>query len=920
MSDKNKPGTILPASLFRFAWTHTSRQQLTILAIVLFSMPTYFMALDLPKRIINGPIQGGGFDSEEAVQKFFKIAFDVPAWVSKSGTIEIFSGFSLDRVSTLVALSLSFLALVIINGMFKYFINTYKGLLGERMLRRFRYLLIDRLLRFPILRFRRIKPAEISSMVKDEVEPIGGFIGEAFVTPFFLGGQAIVAMTFIMLQSVSLGLIAGGIVAAQATLIPRLRRRLIQLGRQRQITARQLAGRVGELVDGMGNVHVNDTSNYERADLSNRLGRLFRIRYEIFQRKFFVKFLNNFMAQITPFLFYAIGGYFAITGRLDIGQLVGVIGAYSELPGPIKELIDWDQQRLDVQVKYTQVVDQFNTENMMDPELQKVTAGQVPALTGKFTLSGLAVTDDAGSKLIERVSASIAIREKLAIIGGPNSGAESLGDVLARLLPATSGRVSINDEQIDEIPEATTGRRMAYVPPDTALPAGSVADCILYSLKHAPFRPAKYDAEGEKKRKWDESEAARTGNSTLDLEADWIDYEAAGASGPDDIMDQVKRVLDVVELSNDLQELGLRGLIDPAHKKQLSQDVLKARHAVRKRLEDGPHAALVEFFETKNYAHQATVSENLLFGTPVGKALDPEHLAAQPYVRKVLAAQGLEEPLLEMGKEIAETAIELFADLPPDHPFFEQLSFMTAEQIPEYRTALARIQGLAFADISAEDVTSFIALPFAYIEPRHRMDLLDDGMIASLLKARAEFRKGLPDDLAGAIEFYDPDTYNRAASIQDNILLGRITYGNAGGVETILGIIREVLDEYKLHDDIFGVGLEFNVGTGGKRLSAIQRQKLVLARALLKRPDVLIVNRSLSALDRVSQDGIVQKVLNDGSSPGGHECGIIWVLINPGLADAFDRVMVMADGRLVEDGAPDDLLKKNGVYAKLVTG
>ena len=72
-----------------------------------------------------------------------------------------------------------------------------------------------------------------------------------------------------------------------------------------------------------------------------------------------VKFLNNLLAQVTPFLFYSIGGFFALRGTLDIGQLVAVIAAYRDLPPPMKELIDWDQQRLDVQVKYHQVVQHF---------------------------------------------------------------------------------------------------------------------------------------------------------------------------------------------------------------------------------------------------------------------------------------------------------------------------------------------------------------------------------------------------------------------------------------------------------------------------------------------------------------------------------------------------------------------------------
>ena len=75
----------------------------------------------------------------------------------------------------------------------------------------------------------------------------------------------------------------------------------------------------GELLaaEGVAAVHANDTSNFERAEVSSRLGRIFTIRYELFMRKFLVKFLNNFLAQLTPFLFYSIGGYFALRGSID---------------------------------------------------------------------------------------------------------------------------------------------------------------------------------------------------------------------------------------------------------------------------------------------------------------------------------------------------------------------------------------------------------------------------------------------------------------------------------------------------------------------------------------------------------------------------------------------------------------------------
>jgi putative ABC transport system ATP-binding protein len=208
-------------SLARYIWKHTWRQQLWILMIVALSMIPYFMSFDLPKLIVNGPIQGDGFETPGATQTFMDLSFSLPL----IGTVQLFSGFQLDREQTLFALSVVFLLLVIINGLFKFYINTYKGRLGERMLRRIRFELVDRVLRFPPYQFKRVKSAEVATMVKDEVEPLGGFIGDAFVQPALLGGQALTAMLFIIIQNFWLGMIAAAIVGIQLILIPRMRKR-----------------------------------------------------------------------------------------------------------------------------------------------------------------------------------------------------------------------------------------------------------------------------------------------------------------------------------------------------------------------------------------------------------------------------------------------------------------------------------------------------------------------------------------------------------------------------------------------------------------------------------------------------------------------------------------------------------------------
>jgi putative ABC transport system ATP-binding protein len=463
-------------SLARYIWSNTRLQQLWILTVVAFSMVPYFLSFDLPKQIVNGPIQGSGFEGEGATQVFMHLSYTFPL----IGKVEFFEGIHLGREQMLMALSLVFLALVVLNGLFKFYINTYKGRLGERMLRRIRFQLIDRVLRFPPSQFKRVKSAEIATMIKDEVEPMGGFTGDAFVSPALLGGQALTALAFIIVQNFWLGMIAAGIVGVQAVVIPRMRKRLLELGRQRQLTARELSGRVGEIVDGIGTIHGNDTSNLERADIAARLGLIFSIRYDLYQWKFLVKFINNFLAQVTPFLFYAIGGYLALQGRLDIGQLVAVISAYKDLPGPLKELIDWDQMRQDVQVKYQQVYEQFNVEPLIDDRIQEVAVGDVVRLAAPIVITSLSISDDSGAKLMDHVSVEIQPNETVAVVGPNSSGAEAFAEALGALCGRIRAASPLMARTCSISPKPSPAGRISYASADLYFFQGTLRDNLLY--------------------------------------------------------------------------------------------------------------------------------------------------------------------------------------------------------------------------------------------------------------------------------------------------------------------------------------------------------------------------------------------------------------------------------------------------------
>lgn len=900
-------------SLFAYIWRYSRPEQVVILMLVVLAQVFYFMSLTVPKDVINNGIQGNAFKNHPTIP-FLVWELDLSA-VLPGKVIRFFDGFQVDQLQYLVVMSFIFLAAVIINGLFKKTINTQKGRMGERMLRRLRYELYDRILRFPPAHFRKVKQAELATMIKDEVEPLGGFIGDAYVQPMFLGGQALTAIIFIMLQSWTLGIIVIVLLAAQMVIIPRLRKPVLVLGRLRQISARQLAGRIAETADGVNEIHVHGAANYERADISERLGAIFKIRFDLYQKKFLAKFWNNILSQATPFAIYLVGGYFAITGHMDVGAVVGVLLAYKDLPSPIKELIDWDQQRQDVQIKYEQVIDQFQPEGMMPPDLQAVPDGPPPPLGKELALAGVVVSEDGRVKQLDSVSLVLPTATRCAVIGGASSGKDVLGQVLARQVLPNGGSVKIDGQDFFQIPEYVLGARLAYIGQDTYLFPLSVRDNLLFGLKLRPVVPASYDEAAKLLRDtfWKESE--RAGNPPLDPNADWVDYELAGATGPADLLPCIVTVLKQVELDEDIYSLGLRGTVDAAVRPDLAEKILKARHALHERLKGGAYAGLVEPFDKDHYIRNLSVAENLLFGTAVGKQFDGDNIAADPYVRSVLQATDLDLDLQRMGLSIAETMVELFSGLSPDNPLFEQYSFISADELPNVRLLLQRLGGKGIEAVPEADRTRLMTLPFRYIEARHRLGLIDADMEERILRARRTFAEGLPPSLHDAVEFYDFGRYNSAATLQDNILFGRLVYGQAQAGERVGTLIAEVLAELGLRDSVIDVGLEYNVGVGGKRLPGTQRQKLGIARALIKRPQLVVVNEAVAMFDGRTQDRIRDNILTTAAEDGR---GVVWIANRANQAEPFEQVVVMQGGRIAAQGAPSDLAARGGLYAELM--
>ncbi|PCJ82330.1 MAG: antibiotic ABC transporter ATP-binding protein [Bacteroidetes bacterium] len=109
-------------------------------------------------------------------------------------------------------------------------------------------------------------------------------------------------------------------------------------------------------------------------------------------------------------------------------------------------------------------------------------------------------------------------------------------------------------------------------------------------------------------------------------------------------------------------------------------------------------------------------------------------------------------------------------------------------------------------------------------------------------------------------------------------------------------------------------GLHTEVGDGGGKLSGGQRQRVALARALYRNPSILVLDEATSALDAASEHA-VQKALDAAME----NRTVLVIAHRLSTVSKADRIILLSEGRILEEGTHDELILKNGSYSKLVS-
>ncbi|MEV7087954.1 ABC transporter ATP-binding protein [Streptomyces sp. NPDC093085] len=260
-----------------------------------------------------------------------------------------------------------------------------------------------------------------------------------------------------------------------------------------------------------------------------------------------------------------------------------------------------------------------------------------------------------------------------------------------------------------------------------------------------------------------------------------------------------------------------------------------------------------------------------------------------------LLAQTPSVPEAERPRELPPTE----GGFPGRAAVFEGVSFAYrtgGEVLPRFDLAIPAGQTVAVVGSTGAGKSTLAKLLARFYDPTHGRVLLDGVDLRDL--ATPELRRG--------VVMVTQEAFLFSGTVAENIAIGRPDADRAA--------IEAAAKAIGAHDFIAGLpdGYDTDVRKRGGRISAGQRQLVAFARALLADPAVLILDEATSSLD-IPSERAVQRAMD--TVLRGRTAVVIAHRLS--TVEIADRVLVMEDGRIVEDGPPADLIAGTGHFAGL---
>lgn len=778
---------------------------------------------------------------------------------------------------------------VTLASLLKYLLNILQTIIGQKILVGMRNELYHHILQLPLQFYRKMQPGTVISAMTAELNAIGFFLGGALAIPVTSVLTFLAFAGYMINLSPLLALLSLSIYPFELIVIPLLQRRYNRFNKKRIRNIRAMGNVVNEAISGIHEVHSNSSYHLEEKRLSAYVDKLYKILKKLFIVKYGMKFANNMFQSFGPFVLFIVGGYLAIHGEFTLGALVAFLSAYEKVYDPWREMLEYYQEYQDASVRYKQIMRIFD----LDPEHPQLPEGREPyTLKGDIELKQAGFSVGTGVKLLDNITTRIKPNEQVALVGFSGSGKSTLALLISQLYTATQGLVLLDGKDISSLSKTDISKNITMIAQNPFIFTGTIRENLLYAVEAT---------EGKQKR-------------------------------PE--REQLLQAVRDVGLEDDIIRFGLNTVLPRERVKPLKEKILNMRQIIHGEL-GMQFAKIVEFYDPHHFLRYCSLRDNIIFGESMTGEFDTRNLPGNAVFISFLKQQKLYETLLVLGHEIARATVTLLKDIGDDEFFFRG-SPMEPEEFEYYKQLVRELKGNP--PTSQEHKDKLLLLALRFIPARHAIVRIQTDIIKKIVDARHIFIEqtmGIDIDACFAsvshlknsgtlvslpsykeeenFIAFCPTEYLFKHSLKDNILFGAMI--KEGPVaEKLLQTARETFQREGLLDEIMDIGLDFEVGSKGDRLSGGQKQKVAIARAFLKDTPILIMDEATASLDNKSQAQIHD--LLESKYKGTKT--IIAVIHRLDMAPHYDRIIVMKAGAIIEQGTYDELIKRQGAFYELV--
>lgn len=290
-----------PRSIVGYAWSTGRTHQLRLVALTILVFAINLVPLELQRRIVNGALSGGHADD-------------------------------------LVPLCVLYLAVNLTAGGLKLLLNVYRGWVAEVAAKALRRTVIEA----AADRGALAPEAEgtMIAIVVAEIDPVAGTIGNCVSEPLLQLGTLASVLGYLIYLQPWVALISFALFASQAAFVPPLQRAINRRAATRIGALRVLGGAVA------------DEHRLPFARVADVVDTVLDLNVEILWRKYLMNFLMNALYHLGVAGTFLIGGYLALTGRMQYGAVVAFVSGLGRMNDPWGDLINYARDLATAQVKY----------------------------------------------------------------------------------------------------------------------------------------------------------------------------------------------------------------------------------------------------------------------------------------------------------------------------------------------------------------------------------------------------------------------------------------------------------------------------------------------------------------------------------------------------------------------------------------